>query len=50
MTCQKASRRFAQFLELPDGDLPPPWKLRGRTGTFKRGSTGRAFQVNFWHR
>ena len=50
MACQKASKRFADFLELPDGDLPSPWKLRGRTGTFKRGSTGRAFQVNFWHR
>lgn len=50
MSCEQASKRFAAFLELTDGDLPDPWKLRARTGTFKRGSTGRGFQVNFWGR
>ena len=50
LSCQRASKRFAAFLEDPDGDLPSGWKLRGRTGTFLRGSTGKGFQVNFWHR
>jgi hypothetical protein len=49
-TCQKSSRRFAAFLELPEGNLPGRWRLRGRTGTFKRGQSGKGFQVNFWER
>ena len=49
-SCQKASNRFADFLELPEGNLPPPWKLHGRTGTFERRRTGKGFQVNFWKR
>ena len=49
-SCQKASNRFADFLQLPEGNLPPPWKLRGKTGTFERRRTGKGFQVNFWKR
>jgi hypothetical protein len=49
-SCQKASKRFADFLQLPEGNLPHPWKLRGRTGTFERRRTGKGFQVNFWQR
>ena len=49
-SCQKASKRFADFLQLPEGNLPHPWKLRGRTGTFERRRTGKGFQVNFWKR
>jgi hypothetical protein len=48
--CQRASKRFADFLQLPEGNLPAPWHLRGRTGTFERRRTGRGFQVNFWKR
>ncbi len=47
-TCQKAANRFAAFLELPEGNLPGRWRLRGRTGTFLRGATDKGFQVNFW--
>jgi hypothetical protein len=50
VACARASSKFASFLELPEGNLPRPWKLRGRTGTFERRNTGRGFQVNFWHR
>lgn len=49
-TCQKASNKFAAFLELPEGDLPGRWKLRGRTGTFEKGRSGVGFQVNLWER
>lgn len=49
-TCQKSSNRFASFLELPEGNLPGRWRLRGRTGTFQRGQSGKGFQVNFWKR
>jgi hypothetical protein len=49
-SCQKASRRFAAFLELPEGNLPGRWRLHGRTGTFTRGQSGKGFQVNFWKR
>ena len=49
-TCQKSSNRFASFLQLPEGNLPGRWRLRGRTGTFHRGQSGKGFQVNFWKR
>jgi hypothetical protein len=50
LTCQKASNRFAAFLELPEGNLPGRWRLHARTGTFTRGQSGKGFQVNFWER
>jgi hypothetical protein len=49
-TCQKSSNKFADFLQLPDGNLPGRWRLRARTGTFERGQSGKGFQVNFWKR
>jgi hypothetical protein len=49
-SCQKSSNRFADFLQLPEGNLPGRWRLRGRTGTFMRGQSGKGFQVNFWKR
>jgi hypothetical protein len=49
-TCQKSSSKFAAFLELPGGNLPGRWRLRGRTGTFMRGQSGKGFQVNLWKR
>jgi len=50
LSCQRASNRFADFLQDTDGNLPSPWRLKGKTGTFLRGDSGRGFQVNFWHR
>ena len=50
LTCQKSSNKFASFLQLPEGNLPGRWRLRGRTGTFERGQSGKGFQVNFWKR
>ena len=38
------------LLEDTSGDLPSPWRLKGRTGTFLRGRTGKGFQVNLWKR
>jgi hypothetical protein len=49
-TCQKSSSKFAAFLQLPEGNLPGRWRLRGRTGTFTRGQSGKGFQANFWKR
>jgi hypothetical protein len=47
-TCAKASTRFAEFLQKFEGDLPGRWKLKGSTGTFLRGKSGKGFQVNLW--
>ena len=47
-TCAKASSKFADFLQLPEGNLPGRWRLHARTGTFERGQSGKGFQVNFW--
>jgi len=44
-TCQRATRKFARFLEL--GNTPSPWRIRTKNGTFKRGKV-RKFHVNFW--
>jgi hypothetical protein len=41
MSCARSSRLFAQFLADPTGDLPRPWRLNARTGTFRRGARGR---------
>jgi hypothetical protein len=41
MSCARSSRLFAQFLDDPIGDLPRPWRLNARTGTFRRGARGR---------
>lgn len=48
LTCLRASRRFAAFLEA--GETPRPWRLREGTGTFRRGDSRRGFQVNLWRR
>ena len=43
LSCQGASRLFAQFLQDFDGVLPSPWRLNVSTATFTRGrgsSTG----------
>jgi hypothetical protein len=37
VSCSQASSLFRQFLNLPQGNLPRPWTLNARTGTFRRG-------------
>ena len=37
VSCSQASNLFRQFLNLPLGNLPRPWVLDPRTGTFRRG-------------
>jgi hypothetical protein len=37
VSCSRASSLFTQFLDLPLGNLPRPWVLNARTGTFSRG-------------
>lgn len=38
LTCNRADDLFADFLELPAGNLPSPWRLTPKTGIFRRGS------------
>ncbi len=45
ITCQRASRLFAKFLQDPDGDLPHRWKLDVQSGTFLRKHKGYGFRV-----
>ena len=48
LTCAKSSMLFRDFLQQFQGDLPGRWRLEGRTGTFRRGNSGKGFQVNLW--
>jgi hypothetical protein len=41
LSCAGASRRFRSFLNDFEGDLPSPWVVRARTGTFTRGRRSR---------
>ena len=41
LSCPRSSQLFAQFLEDASGDLPRPWVLDAKTGTFKRGKSGK---------
>ena len=45
LSCQGASRLFAQFLQDFDGELPSPWRLNVQTGTFTRGRSSTGFRV-----
>jgi hypothetical protein len=38
LTCAQASKQFSDFLSDPNGNLPPPWVLNARTGSFRRGA------------
>ena len=38
LTCRRASDLFGDFLELPAGNLPSPWRLTPKTGIFRRGT------------
>ncbi len=44
ISCARAARLFAQFLQDWDGRLPRPWVLDGQTGTFLRGSAHVGFR------
>ena len=37
LSCAEATDLFAEFLQLPMGDLPSPWVLETRQATFRRG-------------
>ena len=45
MSCARAARYFAQFLQDFDGKLPSPWFLDVETGSFMRGSRNVGFRV-----
>jgi hypothetical protein len=45
ISCARASRYFAQFLQDFDGRLPQPWVLDVETGSFMRGSRNVGFRV-----
>ena len=45
LSCRRSSTLFAQFLQDVSGDLPRPWRLNVRTGTFRRGNSAKLFRV-----
>jgi hypothetical protein len=45
ISCARAARYLAQFLQDFDGRLPRPWTLDVETGTFMRGSRNVGFRV-----
>jgi len=45
ISCARASRTFARFLQDYDGLLPPPWFLDVETASFMRGSRNVGFRV-----
>lgn len=45
ISCGRAARLFAQFLQDFDGRLPRPWVLDVETGSFMRGSLNVGFRV-----
>lgn len=45
LTCGAASDLFREFLNRPDGKLPPPWNLNARKARFRAGPGGAVFRV-----
>ena len=45
ISCARASRLFAQFLQDFDGTLPRPWILDSETGSFMRGARNVGFRI-----
>jgi hypothetical protein len=46
LNCGQATSAFVEFLERPDGHLPPPWLIEPQTASFLRGSAaGVGFRV-----
>jgi hypothetical protein len=44
LTCKRASKRFAEFLQDFDGDLGGGWRVRARNATFEK-RNGAAFSI-----
>jgi hypothetical protein len=45
LSCPAASDYFRQFLNLPSGNLPRPWRLNASKARFQRGDGGPFFRV-----
>lgn len=45
LSCAEASRRFTQFLQDWDGNLPSPWRVVASRSQFVRGTSGTNFTV-----
>lgn len=45
LSCQRAATLFAKFLEDYDGNLPGRWRVRAKSASFVKGSTGIGFSV-----
>jgi hypothetical protein len=45
ISCSEASSLFAQFLQIPSGNLPSGWNLKPQSGTFKQKGAHRGFRV-----
>lgn len=45
ISCGKATRKFANFLALPQGNLPSGWKLTVSSGTFMKKGANKGFRV-----
>jgi hypothetical protein len=45
LSCQKASTKFAEFLQDYDGNLPGKWRLKKANREFVRGQSGVGFRV-----
>jgi hypothetical protein len=45
VSCSEASDLFAQFLDLPTGNLPRPWVLNAQKGVFSQRGTRNGFRV-----
>ena len=45
LTCPRASKRFADFLQSPNGDLPNGWRVNVSKARFSKRATNQAFSV-----
>lgn len=45
INCAQASDKFRQFLNLPSGNLPSPWRLNAAKALFGTGAGGQAFRI-----
>jgi hypothetical protein len=45
ISCGKASKLFAKFLDLPEGNLPSTWKLEVQSATFMKKGAHKGFRV-----
>jgi hypothetical protein len=40
LSCSRSTMLFADFLQIPSGNLPSPWRLNAQTANFSRGRSG----------